>query len=268
MKTTLVLTAAILSSHFLFAQTPADTSKIQIGQTRVLIVDASDSSEASRPVGLDTTSALTHWSGIDLGVNFIVNENNSTNLGEGNEWLDLQYERSLSWRFNLLEHKVKLIDEYVGLVTGLGLTYNSYGFRREVTVFSNTKALPDTTFGVIDSVIQFNKTKLRVTYVHVPLMLEFNTSKNPKRSFHVAAGVIGGWKISSITKQKFESEGTEHIVRRSQDFNLTPWTLDATARVGYRNFTAFITYGITPLFKDGKGPEVYPVTVGITVVPG
>jgi hypothetical protein len=98
-------------------------------------------------------------------------------------------------------------------------------------------------------------------------MLEFNTSQDNDRSFHVAAGVIGGWKMGSIVKQKWEDQNDKHQARRKSDFNLSPFTLDATARVGYKNFTVFATYGLTSLFEKNKGPEVYPVTVGLQIVP-
>lgn len=266
MKTHIALFALIpvLSAGISHGQ--SDTTQVQIGTAKVIIVNEDSSKTDWDDDSIDTTAALTHWGGIDLGVNLLVNSSNKTDLGKENDWLDLQYERSLSWRFNVLEHKIKLLDEYAGLVLGLGLSYNSYGFKNEVSVVSNTLAHRDTTFGVIDTTIQYSKTKLRTTYINVPLMLEFNTSKNPKRTFHIAGGVIGGWKIGSVTKQEFELEGTEYKVRGKQDFNLTPLTLDATVRVGYRNLTLFANYGLTPLFKSGKGPEVYPVVVGLSLV--
>jgi hypothetical protein len=249
------------------ATAQSDTTRIQIGNAKVIIVEEDSTKGDWEDEEADLDSELTHWAGVDLGVNMLVNKTGSTDLGEENDWLDLQYERSLSWRFNIFEEKIKIVRNHVGLVTGLGLTYNSYGFRNEITVISNTDAFRDTTFGIADSVIEFSKTKLRATYLNIPLLLEFNTSEDPKRTFHIAAGAIGGWKIGSITKQHYESEGSNVRVRSKQDFNLTPFTLDLTARVGYRNFTLFANYGLTPLFRDGKGPEVYPVTFGLQIVP-
>jgi hypothetical protein len=268
MKTTLLSVMAlcgILAPAVLEAQT--DTTKIQIGTAKVIIVDEDTTSTQLADEPEDLEAEKTHWAGVDLGVNVLLNADGQTDLGEENDWLDLQYERSLSWRINLFEEKIRLVGDYVGLVTGLGLTYNSYGFKNETTLISNTPAFEDTTFGVIDTVLQFSKTKLRATYLNVPLLLEFNTSADPKKSFHIAVGAIGGWKIGSITKQHYELDGSNYKVRTKQDFNLTPLTLDLTARVGYRNFTLFATYGLTPLFRDGKGPEVYPVTMGLAVAP-
>jgi len=269
MKThyTIYLAAGILLiSNPIIGQT--DTTRLQVGNTKVIVVqDNPPASEQEPEEDKNPIQELTNWAGIDVGFNMLVGKNRSLDLGQENEWLDLQHERSLSWRINFFEQKIKLAGDYVGLLTGAGLTYNSYGFRNEVTVISNTKAFPDTTFGVIDTIQQFSKSKLRATYVHVPLLLEFNTNMDPKRNFHIACGVIGGWKIGSIAKQHFESDGGNYRVRNQRDFNLTPFTLDLTARVGYKQFTLFATYGLTPLFRSGKGPEVYPVTVGLNVVP-
>lgn len=261
-----LIAAMIMAAGSATGQT--DTTRLQFGSTKVIVVK-DDSTKTQYYTGdeEDDRSTLTNWAGIDLGVNMLVNKNRSLDLGSENDWLDLQYERSLSWRINIFEQKIRLAGDYAGIVTGLGLTYNSYGFRNEVSVVSNTAAFRDTTFGVIDSVLQFSKTKLRATYLQVPLLLEFNTSEDFNRNFHVALGIIGGWKIGSITKQHYELEGANYRVRSKQDFNLTPYTLDLTARVGYKQFTLFATYGVTPLFRSGRGPEVYPVTVGLSVIP-
>jgi hypothetical protein len=118
-----------------------------------------------------------------------------------------------------------------------------------------------------DSLNTFDKNKLRTTYIKVPVMLEFNTSEDPKRSFHIAAGVIGGVRIGSITKQEYKVDDAKHKNRVKDDFNFSPITLDAAFRIGYGNLTLFANYGLTPLFEKDKGPEVYPVTVGLAILP-
>lgn len=262
--TSLTLLASLLSGEVL-AQT--DTTTLQVGAAKVIIVEEEDGPvTAYRDDSYDLTP-YTYWAGLDLGVNMLLDANGRSGPGEGNEWLELQHERSLSWRINMVEGKIKIAGHYLGLVSGLGLMYNSYGFRNETTVVSNTPAFPDTTFGVIDTVRQFSKTKLRATYLSVPLLLELNTGKDPENGFHLAVGAIGSWKIGSITKQRFEEDGATYEVRGKKDFNLSPLMLDLTARIGYRDLTLFATYSLTPLFREGRGPEVYPLTVGLCVVP-
>ncbi len=97
----------------------------------------------------------------------------------------------------------------------------------------------------------------------MPLMLEFNTRNETKKNFHLALGVIGGYVTSTITKQKWENDLGKFTNRRKEDFQITPWTMDFSVRLGYRKTALFFTYGLTPLFEKNKGLAVYPLTFGV-----
>ncbi|MDG1159086.1 MAG: outer membrane beta-barrel protein [Flavobacteriales bacterium] len=282
MKNILLLFVALLSTQLMGAQElePAkkDTTKIAVGDLKLVLVndekvDASvstgDDDDDEPMTDQELKSALTFWSGVDAGVNILLDKNNSTDFTNEHEWLDLDYSRSMSWSFNLVDAKIRLVKDYVGIYTGLGLTYNSYGLKENVRLMANNEStyaniIPTDSLG---GYIPFTKNKLRASYLRIPLMLEFNTSLDPERTFHVSAGVIGGWNMGTINKVKYEEDGNDVKNRSKGDYNLTPFTLDASVRVGYRNFTLFANYGLTPLFEDGKGPEVYPLTVGLSAVP-
>ena len=180
-------------------------------------------------------------------------------------WLNTEEIRSLHWSINFHQEKIRLYRDYVGILTGVGLTYNSYGIKTNARVRHNN----DSTFAemIPDSAFRFSKNKLRATYLRVPVMLEFNTSNDPSRTVHLAVGAIGGLRIGSITKQHYEIDGQNFRDRVKSDFNLNTFTLDAAVRLGYRNFTIWANYGLTPLFEKGRGPEVYPLAVGLTVIP-
>jgi hypothetical protein len=265
----LALSLILLNAN---AQTtsPADTTNIKIGDKQIIVIDPTpggDSTDVAMVPDEDESNskgALTHWDGIDLGVNVLLNKDNKTTLDAKDQWLDLDYTHSLSWRFNIVEEKIRIYKDYAGIIIGAGLTYNSYGFKQNVNVTSDSTGA---TTAVADTVRDFNKNKLRASYINIPLMLEFNTSENNNKSFHIAAGVIGGWKMGSVIKQKWDDGDDKNSNRRKSDFNMNPFTFDLTARVGYKNLTVFATYGLTPLFKKDKGPEVYPMTVGLQIVP-
>lgn len=255
------------------AQVTPDTTNISLGDKKILVIDSSPDSDSTRVDWEDDEDEddysdqkheLTHWGGIDLGVNMLLTKDGSTTMDSSAMWLELDYSRSLSWRINLFEEKIRLYKDYVGLIIGAGLTYNSYGLKNNVSVTTRDSSA---VYAVYDSLNDYSKNKLRASYLQVPLMLEINTSDDNENSFHIAAGVIGGWKMGSITRQKWESGDDKFEVRKKSDFNFTPLTLEATARIGYKNFTVFGTYGLTPLFQKNKGPEVYPVTVGIQIIP-
>lgn len=255
-------------------QTNVDTTRIKIGDLKVILVDehADENEDAEITIGDDnedngpSKSELTFWGGLDIGVNILLNSDGTSKMEGEKAWLEQDYSKSFSWSFNLFETKIRLIKDYAGIVTGAGLTYNSYGFEKNVI----PTVVNDSLYGytVPDSLYKFTKNKLRATYLRIPLILEFNTSSDPDRTFHVAGGVIGGWKIGSITKRNYDFEDAAHKNRVKDDFALTPFTLDATARIGYRNFTLFANYGLTPLFDKNKNtPEVYNMTVGLQIIP-
>ncbi len=108
---------------------------------------------------------------------------------------------------------------------------------------------------------------MKASYVNVPLILDFNTSKNQKRSFHIGFGAMGGLKLASKTKQFYENSGYEIEVYRKDDYNLNPFKVQAIAQIGYSWFNIYGTYNLTPLFESGKGPELYPFTVGLRIIP-
>jgi hypothetical protein len=270
MKTTYLFLALSLVFLGVNAQNTPDTTNINIGDKQIRVIDNSpdnDSTDVAMAPDEDDSDSkgeLTHWDGVDLGVNILLNKDNKTTLAEKDQWLELDYAHSLSWRFNIIEEKIRIYKDYAGIIIGAGLTYNSYSLKRNVNITSDSLG---STIAVGDTLRDFSKNKLRASYINVPLMLEFNTSDDNNKSFHIAAGVIGGWKMGSIVKQKWEDGDDKNSYRRKSDYNLNPFTFDLTARVGYKNFTVFATYGLTPLFKKDKGPEVYPMTVGLQIIP-
>lgn len=281
---TLLVAIAVFSAPVMAQEEQeSDTTKFRIGNLNVLIVgdeDADSTEETTEDNSSDSKEELTHWGGIDIGVNMLLSPDGDLDLGEGNEWLDQNYARSLSWNFNIIEQKIQIAGDYAGIITGLGLSYNSYGLADSVRINNKFSILEfddegtlisemqiDSTNGVFDSGVEFTKNKLRTSALRVPVLLEFNTSKDSDRSFHVAAGVIGGWQFSTVVKQKYEVEGRAHKDRNKGDYNVSDFTLDAHLRVGYGDFTLWANMGLTPFFQDGKGPEVFPVSLGLSLIP-
>lgn len=276
MKQMILAVLTLVSSATAFAQADsskvaADTTNMKIGDTRIILIDEDPTNNDSTAVeyadnGPSDRLELTHFAGVDLGVNILLNSSGGTEFDSTMNWLELDYARSLTWRLNLIEQKIRLYKDYVGIMVGAGITYNSYGLRNNVKVV-NTDSTGTTGIEIDPQLQDFTKNKLRVTYLNVPVMLEFNTSDQLSKSFHVSAGVTTGLKLGSLTRQKWENGDDKYNERVKGDFNFSPFTLDASVRIGYGNFTVFANYGLTPLFTKNDGPEVYPVSVGIQVAP-
>ena len=114
----------------------------------------------------------------------------------------------------------------------------------------------------------YKKSKLVVTYLTVPLLLELQTNRFTNRnSFHIAGGISSGLRIGSHSKVKFEKPngGTEKNKDRN-DFNLNPFKLDATALIGWGSINLYGNYALIDMFKAGDGPQLRPFSVGIRLV--
>ena len=148
------------------------------------------------------------------------------------------------------------------LVTGIGFSINNFRFNSDAYLAPDA----DSVVAVSDSSLNLTKNKLVAQYINVPLLIEFNTSENPKRTVHFATGVIGGVRVGSHVKMVKSTNGEESKIKIYDDFNLNPFRCDATVRMGYRNFTVFASYGLLELFKDNKGPDMVPFTAGIKFI--
>lgn len=210
-------------------------------------------------------SNFKHWRGISVGVNGYMNATGGINLPKSYKYMDLNYSRSFNFQINPIERQFDIVKDYFKIVTGIGLDRHLY----ELVNKTNLNADSSFTWGKIDSTNQFTyiKNKLRCTYLQVPLLLEFNTSNNPDKTFHVAFGVIGQYLIASRTKQLLEQNKFEIEKVRKDNYNLNPFAAKAHVNVGYRGWTFFAEYSLTPLFERGKGPELYPFTAGLRVIP-
>jgi hypothetical protein len=255
------------------AQVVPDTTNITIGDKTIIVIDANPSLKTEQPSTENTVAPekpdselkneLTHFAGIDFGFCQLMDSNGSLTRDSATQWLSLNNSRSLTWRFNLLEHKFRIYRDYVGIYTGFAIAFNSYGLANNVDVMADKAENAPHAAWVDPQTRNYYKNKIRNTVLQVPLMLEFNSRKEIKKNFNLAFGAIGGWVTSTITKQKWENEFGKYTNRRKEDFEITTFTLDLSARVGYKKTALFVSYGLTPLFNSNKGPVVYPIVFGI-----
>lgn len=206
-----------------------------------------------------------HWTGISFGVNGYMSPTGGIDMPVNESYMDLNYARSFNFQFNVIERQFNIVKNNFKIITGIGLDYHMYELANKTTLNPDSSF----TFGSIDSsnTFSYQKNKLRCTYIQVPLLFEFNTSNNPYKTFHIAFGVIGQYLIASRTKQVLEQDKYVFKKTRKDGYNLSPFAAKAHINMGYRGWTVFAEYSLTHLFQSGKGPEVYPFTVGLRVIP-
>lgn len=251
------------------AKEDKDSTFFNLGKKQFIIIDkdreALAENDSVKKQGYDSDE-FKHWAGFSMGVNGFMNTPGSITLPAKDSYMDVDYARSFNFQFNIIERQFNIAKNYVKIVTGFGFDYHSYQLSNKVTLDADSSYVA----GMIDSTNNFSykKNRLRNTYLQVPLLLEFNTSNDPEKTFHIAVGVIGQYRIAARTKQILEdNDNFEYKKTRKDGYNMAPFAAKAHVNLGYRGWTLYGEYNLTPLFQNGKGPELYPFTVGIRLVP-
>jgi hypothetical protein len=243
--------------------TEPDSTRMNIGTTEIIFVNhelALDTIDAS-PTEIEREKNEAHWAGLDLGFNMLLNNQNTTNFGAHDYWQN-DPAKSINFNLNLLEHKFSIYKNYVGITTGLGFGFTQIGFKNNY-ILQSTK---DSLFAISDTMVNYSKNKLRAAYFQVPLLLEFCSSADDDKNFYLAAGVVGGVRMTSRTKQigKEVGSGKEFELINKGTYALNPFKLDAAVRMGYENWGVFASYSLLPVFDTKMTDEIHPFVFGLS----
>ena len=230
---------------------------------QINVIDMEDRKKSCRKKKKNSFDA--HWAGLEFGLNNYLTPDFSMVLPPDQEYMDLNTGKSWNWNLNFVDYGIGLGTNYVGLVSGLGFEFINYNFDGQNSI------MKDPVTGEIVEYIPpyagyITKSKMNIAYVTAPLLLEFQIPTG-KRRIHISGGVIGGVKMWSNTKIKYTESGDKSKEKNKSDFNLSPLRWGVTARIGYADINLFANYYMTSLFKPDRGPELYPFTVGIALVP-
>jgi len=234
-----------------------------------------------------------HWAGFDIGFNGYVNPDFNMNFSKENEYLDLRMEKSIAVNLNFFEQNIPLSKNHKwGIVTGLGLNFNDYRFMRPTRLSMDSSAIE----GYLYDDISIRKSKLSAYYLALPVLFEFQTAPAyHKNGFHINTGVVIGARLSSHTKVYYNELNTPYFLTQFVpdpedpdqghyetvytsvspndpkehhygDWFLQPFKFDATVRIGWNFLNFWANYSLNTMFREGKGPELYPWSAGITLV--
>ncbi len=244
--------------------------------------------EVLRDKRRERRNQFTNWAGVDAGVNFLTGADGDADLDASADFMQIDHGRSRFLSINFMEQKIEFGTHHVGLLTGLGWEFVNYRLKENVLLAQQG----DSVFGVPVESPDIDKNKLRMMGFRMPLMLEFNTKRAPmpsasdleaaradttgalakryrysrRNNVNLAVGVVGSWYFDTMYKQRYQVEGKTVLDRDKGDFNLLPYRLAAAARIGFGKFTLFAERSLTPLFQEGKGPELTPWVVGLQLV--
>lgn len=281
----------------------ADTTRVNIGDLNIEVIDGDNVTVnvAGRRIIVDEDGNVDikkknkekkrkfngHWAGLELGFNGLLTPDFSMNYPKEHSYLDLRMEKSINVNLNFFEQNIPLNKaRNVGLVSGLGLSWNNYRFGNNVYITPDSATLK----GYIMDDVSVRKSKITNLYLTVPLLFEVQSkgTRNAEK-LHFAAGVIGGWRIRTHSKIYYNEPNKEFrlrdpetgalspVIKRSPDatnraivkkydsFHMAPLKLDATLRAGWGIVNIYANYSITSLFIEDRGPELYPFSVGLVL---
>ncbi len=155
-----------------------------------------------------------------------------------------------------------------GFSIGLGLSaHNIYGN------FLVNKTGDTTKLVKIPDSVSFKRSKMTVVYLEVPLQFYLKT----EGKFQVALGFKAGFMIGSHTKyvgdggiktNSYESYSTSKIRIKNVGIpNLQQFAYGPTFRIGYKWISADCYYMLSTLFTKNHGPDMYPISVGLVLMP-
>lgn len=238
----------------------SDTVRVRVGSREVTVIDGKTVTTRRTP---PRRTFRKNWTGVELGINGFLTPENKIDLPADQSYLDLRYEKSVAVNLNIYQQHLSLIGEQVGLYTGLGIGWNNYRLGNDILLVKGSQELE------YDEVLVDNlsKNKLTMSMINVPLMLEFQTRSHSEfTKFHLAAGLNLGIRIGSHTKQVYMVNDKKDKVKSNEDFYLNPFRYDLQARMGWGKLNFFATYSLNSLFRENKGPELYPFSIGLRLV--
>jgi hypothetical protein len=249
-----------------------DTTKFKIGTTEFIIIDHNDGQvdtiqvegkkkDEKEGAGIIRSSyeSFGHWSGFEFGVNTLINSAGGSSFNH--DFLEINPSQSWNFSWNFAQVEIPFKTAHVGLVSGLGLEHSRYGFQNNYQL----KISPDSTWAVMDTTKTYFKNQLRTWSLNLPILLEFNTSKYDDNNFYLNAGVIGGVHFGTKTYKKYTSSNGESKDKIKGLYNVNPFKVLATARLGYKSVGIFVNYNMLSLFQPTKSELAYPLTFGIRI---
>jgi hypothetical protein len=147
-----------------------------------------------------------------------------------------------------------------GFAVGLGIAvHNMYG-NFQVKSYSDSIVLKK-----IDT--SYKRSKLTMPYLELPVEFNFAT----KYKFSMGLGFKVGYMLPAHTKYV----GDDYIYKTTDQLrvkfrniqNLDRFEYGPTLRIGYKWFHLFGYYQLSSIFERGKGPDVYPITLGFLLRP-
>ncbi len=147
---------------------------------------------------------------------------------------------------------------------GIGIGTSSLMLKDQELVLTDTGSAAVARF--IPETKDYKRYKISSAFVEAPFELRyFGNKENRNVGFKAALGLRVGTLLTVHTRGRYNVDGTKVVEKESTKRFFENWRYAATLRLGWGNVTLMGAYNLGGVFKDGKGPDVTPYSVGICV---
>lgn len=202
----------------------------------------------------------TSWNNFHLGLNNLLNKDGKLEPETGYDKMTISPANSINFQWDIVTQAMDMYKGKVRLVYGIGLDYNNYRFKNDISLNADSMVLFITEDG-----INYDKNKLVTQHINVPVMLNFKLSpKNVDEELYISAGANFGYLIRAHQKQVWDDNGKKKNKIRD-DYNLEQFRVGYEVQFGYKNIILFGKYFPKSIFKTNEGPELRTVSAGILI---
>jgi len=209
----------------------------------------------------------TNWWIFDIGFSHYVDNTNYLGAdaqayapGSNEYWFEIKDGKSRNVNIWFFMQKLNMVKHIVNLKYGLGLELNNYFYQQPVRYIVAPPPVVDPARVYLDNTANRNyqKSKLALDYLTVPMMLNFNFTPTRERGFGFSAGVSAGYLYSSRNKTKTSDEGK---VKAKDDFDIQRWKLSYVAEVSLGPVRLYGSYAMDDMYE--RGLDMTPYTFGL-----
>ena len=204
----------------------------------------------------------TNWNNFHLGLNNLINSGGELDVATEGDFSSLEVApSSVNFTWDIVTQAMNLYREKVRLVYGIGIDYNNYRFKNNVSLIKNA----DKELEVTEDAVNYDKNKLVVQHINVPLLINFKIApKNSNDYLHISGGANFGYRIGSHMKQKWNDNGKKKN-KAEDDYNLEQFRVGYEMQFGYKNIVLYGRYFPESIFKANEGPNLRTVSAGILI---
>lgn len=190
-----------------------------------------------------------HLALFEIGSNFVVNTDFSNCEPAVQEALRFSHRKAVQLAINLMTMNVPFNPKRtLGFTLGFGFNTENYTFANNVTI-----KYEHGDFNIVELDASVKKSKLAISYIHIPMLFDWNIRKG----FFISAGasldILMGGKLS-YKKPK--------VVAKSE-IPLNPLQVGVTARIGWRRLYAYVNYSPLNMYKSYSGINANRMSAGM-----